>query len=329
MGTFGDVEPAISASASADFVARTLREVMDERETVDREAARVDEYRFPAGFLSRFELPPIASDFVMRTVRAIERDRAEGPALTSLGSSADVEPGLDSQLAPEHDLEQLLRSYGPEAISDQFVERTLDALASQGDPMESAPGSSAGIPDLDAFLASYGPATFSPDFVERTVAAIEHQRRAPTSPNVLRRASSSASHSEHRWTARGAVLRLAAAALLAAGIVFFSQGPSDRPSNDEGSGGRVARVESGPNAASSRNDDTGPGARPGALDGARHDSRHDALYLATSRLSEQFEPTRPATVTAGSVDPLLVLMRKAALGRGPQSATSPETRRNR
>ncbi|MEO0479577.1 MAG: hypothetical protein AAF196_08865 [Planctomycetota bacterium] len=244
---------------SADFVERTLGRVLEDRAQIDEEAERVDSFEFPRGFLQNYEVPATSPGFVQRTLDALADDDEF------------------SQSAEDRELSRLLRAFGPDSISGGFVDRTLDALHDEQEKRDDEE-------PLRSALPHYELPPVSANFVDRTLETVladrEQDETEATPSNV---------HS--MWSWRGAALRLAAAVLVSAGIVFFAFDDDDLPTQTPGANNDVAEA-------------------PSDLD----------LHLATNRLGTQLEDDEEI-LRVETVDPLILMMQQAALAQAQQSPT--------
>lgn len=88
---------------SSDFVDRTIERVVDDRDEIEAEAARVEEIELPRDLLDRFAPPAVSEGFVERVAGAVCSAR-------------------------ESSWNALLEAFTPPKPTEDFVDRTLSAL---------------------------------------------------------------------------------------------------------------------------------------------------------------------------------------------------------
>lgn len=161
----------------------------------------------------------VSDDFVANTFARVLADQEE------IRREAEL---ADDELATDEQLSEVLAQFRVPEPSAEFVETTL---------RNAVPPASTTEEELTTLLRQYGPEQVSPDFVERTLDALNVDR----SPLRLVRPEGRVTETttdepapihRPRWTLRGAVSRLAGAAVLTAGVVLLAQGGTDRKDDE-------------------------------------------------------------------------------------------------
>ena len=121
----------------ADFVGNTLDRVMNDRDEISREAARVDDVSFSWELLDTYRVPEPSRDFVDETLKRV---------------SAAHSAGLRINTDNESQFLELIQAYQVPEPSSNFVESTL--LAARRTPSRSGVGSTPGQRPSRTLIAS-------------------------------------------------------------------------------------------------------------------------------------------------------------------------------
>lgn len=148
--------------------------------------------------------PPVADDFVARTLAALQQDRAAEPAAASEPAAADAGGGVAGHLLTP----DLLRHFAPPEPTADFVARTLRAV--QDDRRTR----------WRELLARHVAPEPTPEFVARTLRALADDRPGPT---TVRRAGR---WSLGRWSAARWLPPLLLAAATVAALVLLQARPA-------------------------------------------------------------------------------------------------------